>query len=330
MPRLGTAALLLAVLGGCGATAQDRAVPGKIVYISNSFPFKDAYGSNLGACVYEGGKTRQLRANCLHTTWAPDGTRLLYEAYLASGDGEWVIGTYPEGRVLRRFQLPHMVTRLVWATETALFYIGYKSAPGLTPPDTPENLYRYDLDTGVERQLTHFTDIGLWTGMTSFAVSPDQQTLFFSKYDHDESLPPHPAWGGKPMFDGKSAFVFRLDVATGQITRLFQGNYPRMMPDGQRLVCVLTKLNGEEVGTHDLFYYNVETQAFTRLTNNGSGNEERNPAPSPDGRYVVYEIHAFGGGEGGRGLYVINADGTHERLLVGRDGYDYKSPDWGP
>ena len=50
---------------------------------------------------------------------------------------------------------------------------------------------------------------------------------------------------------------------------------------------------------------------------------------SPDGRYFVSAVMT-GAGERGRGIRLFKSDGTELRNLIGFDGHDYKSPDWGP
>ncbi len=318
LSRLSTALVFVALLG-CGA-ATPKEFPGKIAYRASVFPFKDDYGSNYGVCVFGGGKVANLHADSLHPAWSPDGKRLLY--YSSDNGGSWIIHTYPGLQETQRFQLPHLGRRVVWLVPDVLYYMGWWDPK--EKKEGPMNLYRYHLDTGQEEQLTFFTETAYRTELTSFTVSPDQRTIYFAKYDRDETMEE------EPMFKGRTSFLFRLDLATSQITRLFKGDYPRFMPDGRRLICARWELHGGHRGSSDLYYYDLETTQFTQLTNNGEGMQERESCPSPDGRYIVYKMNVFGGGEKGRALYVINADGTNERLLVGHDGNDYGDPDWGP
>lgn len=315
--------LTLAVVAvlGCGATTQQQDLPGKIAYEASVFPYSGDFRSNYGICIYQGTTASAIYHQCSSARWSPDGAKLLY--WEGVGEGAWVIEAYPERRALKRFNTPHLISRPVWVSEEILYYTGYYWKKGLKE-ETPKNLFRYHLDTGQEEQLTSFTEVGSGEGISSFTVSPDQQTICFAKFDRDPAKTP------QDLFHGNSPFIFRLDVATGQITRLFKGDYPRFMPDGQRLICSLWEWQGVPMKTSDLFYYDLATKAFTRLTHNGPDDLERDPCPSPDGQYIVYKIDVFGAGEKGRALYVINADGTHERLLVGHDGNDYGDPDWGP
>lgn len=81
--------------------------------------------------------------------------------------------------------------------------------------------------------------------------------------------------------------------------------------------------------TTDLIKYDLKTGQRTRLTNNERAAMELGTSFSPDGRYFVSEVMTPAGWEG-RGIRLFKSDGTQLRNLIGYDGHDYQSPDWGP
>jgi hypothetical protein len=90
--------------------------------------------------------------------------------------------------------------------------------------------------------------------------------------------------------------------------------YIRWSPDGQKIV--LTNHSG--VGENrEIFIVNVDGTGLRRLTLGGD------PTWSPDGRQI-----AFTRFEPGQHLYVINADGSGERLVLGGR-WRVFDPDWG-
>ena len=74
---------------------------------------------------------------------------------------------------------------------------------------------------------------------------------------------------------------------------------PRWLADG-RIV-----FSSNETGTYDLYVADADGGNRTQLTFDRTGNETE-PAPSPDGRYIVFVSDRTGE----RGLYRINRDGT--------------------
>ncbi len=100
----------------------------------------------------------------------------------------------------------------------------------------------------------------------------------------------------------------------------FQGKYnttPSWSPRGD-LIAFTAR---DERNAFDIFTINVDDKKVARLTQDASGNEE--PSFSPNGRLILFTSTR----NGGRGLYVMTADGNNQIALpIEKD--DLKTPDW--
>ncbi|HXA65025.1 MAG TPA: protein kinase [Bryobacteraceae bacterium] len=86
-------------------------------------------------------------------------------------------------------------------------------------------------------------------------------------------------------------------------------SYPRFSPDGKRLALTASSING-----NDLFIYDFQREAMTRLTFTG---QAQVPVWTPDGKHIAFRSIS----NNGFGISWIRADGAGEAqtLLVSRD-----------
>ncbi len=150
--------------------------------------------------------------------------------------------------------------------------------------------------------LTKITDTRYFTN-TSPSWSPDgKQLAFVSNRD------------GSPQI-----YVMNADgSAPKRLT--FAGKYnttPSWSPRGD-LIAFTAR---DERNAFDIFTVNLENKKVTRLTQDAAGNEE--PVFSPNGRLILFTSTRGGG----RGLYVMTADGNNQIALPADKG-DIKTPDW--
>ena len=115
--------------------------------------------------------------------------------------------------------------------------------------------------------------------------------------------------------------VYTQDITSDVATRLtFQGNYnqsPAWSPKGDKIA-----FSGrDERLVFDLFIVDVASKAVTRLTQDQGNNED--PSWAPDGQHLVFSSTRSGKSK----LYIMNADGTNQRLISKGEG-EFATPGW--
>ena len=117
--------------------------------------------------------------------------------------------------------------------------------------------------------------------------------------------------------------IYMMNVDGSSVKRLtFQGNYnqtPDWSPQGD---FILFNARDERI-VYDIFKINPDTGEIVRLTQDTGNNEH--PTFSPDGNLVVFNSTRTGESK----LYIMNADGTNQRLISRKKG-EYTTPEWGP
>ncbi|GAB4576198.1 MAG: hypothetical protein Kow0077_31480 [Anaerolineae bacterium] len=221
-------------------------------------------------------------------------------------------------------------------------------------------LYLLDLATGLERPLTNNTAADTYP-----AVSPDgRQVVFVSDRDGNSDLyvldlacvetaasggescesstrqlttttfeERSPAWAADgsaiyyaadPDFSGQYN-LFRIPAAGGDPTPITAtttyDDHPTAAPDGS--VIVFSSWEADNLDTGRIQQFNLRTETLTTLIDN-EGNDWA-PSFSPDGTQLVFNR----GGEGRAGLWIMDRNGTTQRLLYDGPGYDWAA-DWNP
>lgn len=210
---------------------------------------------------------------------------------------------------------------------------------------------REDPESPVVRQLTQGTGDDLYP-----AVAPDGERIAFasnrsgdwrlylaktpddaspSRLTEDETTEIHPTWTP----DGTAVVYSRLSPVTGQWEiwirpvlgpprRITEGLFPHVHPDGNTIVFQRPRQRGDR-------WYSIWTVRLdgTRETEIATGRDHgvTNPSWSPDGRWIVYNTvgRSVALGDQGNDLYVIGADGLHERRLTFSSSPEW-NPHWGP
>jgi TolB protein len=146
------------------------------------------------------------------------------------------------------------------------------------------------------------------------AVSPDGETIAFQRATAGPSGPSEPR-------------VYLVGLDGSGLHRLTRGPAveinPAWSPDGTR-IALARHVNGR----FDLFVCAPDGSGLTQLTHTSAADEDM-PAWSPDGTQIAFARYEKGFENSNGDLWVANADGTRETLLL-EGPHDHSSPSWSP
>jgi Tol biopolymer transport system component len=183
--------------------------------------------------------------------------------------------------------------------------------------DWEAELWVMDPDGGA-RQLTR-------NGSADYdpAFSPDGTQLAFVRLIHDGPNPGYaPEW--------TEIHVMRPDGTGERALTTHRANdfSPTWSPDGTKLAFV-----SERDGNREIYVMNADGSDPLNLTNHDGDDEE--PSWSPDGRQLVFTAYRTGritprGIERDGDIWVVNADGSGQRKVVGTHDAQERLPRWTP
>ncbi len=327
----------------------------------NWIAFSGEYAGNIDAYVVssEGGEPRRLTWHSggdLVQGWTPDGKSILF----TSGRATWAPGATPrfwtvpvQGGVEMPMALPrgfqgkisadgtHIAYRMnnSWDDERRnyrggqnrpIWIVDLKTYDLVSPPWTDSkdidpvwvgdsvyfisdrtgvsNVWQYQMNSKKLTQLTRFTDFDVKT------LNSGAGTLVFEQAGYVHDLDPA---------DGKSRIV--------NITAA--GDFPWMMPNWtdvtNRMTNMMLSPTGKRVVVEargEIFTIPAEKGDVRNLTNSSSS-AERDPAWSPDGKFISY----FSDKSGEYRLYIEAQDGlTPPREIVLKNPTHYYTASWSP
>lgn len=224
-------------------------------------------------------------------TFSADGSGVFFTSYLANNPDLYKVPAEPGKKPIK-------------ISDARGLNVGASASPdgrfiALTlSKDGNSEIYLMGPDGSNPRRITNN-----WGIDTSPSFSPDGKRIAFIS---DRS--------GNPQ-------VYIQDISSDVATRLtFQGNYnqsPAWSPKGDKIAFC----GRDERLVFDLFIVDVATKAVTRLTQDQGNNED--PSWAPDGAHLVFSSTRSGKTK----LYIMNADGTNQRLISKGEG-EFATPNW--
>jgi TolB protein len=225
--------------------------------------------------------------------WGGNGKSVYYSSYIKGGPH------------LYRYDFKSKKSKVV--SKASGLNIGASASPDgklvavtLSKDDNSE-IYHMGADGSRPKRLTRD-----WAIDSSASWSPDSKQIAFVSER-----------SGNPQ-------IYRMKTNGSAVERLtFKGNYnqtPDWSPTGE---WILFNARDERI-VYDIFKINAQKTTDIRRLTQDQGNNEH-PTFSPDGNLVVFSSTRTGESK----LYVMNADGSNQRLISRGKG-EYTTPEWSP
>lgn len=282
-------------------TGQKGIFTTKIAYVKRN----RRKGKDIWVVDFDGSNRKRIVSNGhlnLMPSWSPDGRYILFTSYMDGRPYLYKVEV-ATGRVHRLSQRKGTYTGAICSPNNQSIAFSWASANSGGSSD----IYVMTSRGTKMRRLTK-----AWGIDTSPTWSPDGKMIAFvsERFAH-----PH---------------IFLMDANGGNQTRLtFKGDYnqePRWSPRHNEILFTAR----DERLQYDLFVITLDRNSsgelepkYRRLTQDQGTNLEA--SWSPDGRFIVFVSTRVGE----RKLYLMSADGRHQRLFL--KGYgNFETPSWSP
>ncbi|TCD47046.1 Tol-Pal system beta propeller repeat protein TolB [Chlorobium sp. N1] len=243
------------------------------------------------SCAFDGSNVRQLtrsRSISLTPALSPDGTSLAFTDY-TSGRPALKIMNLSDRRIASVRQSGVSIDPGWRSNAEVATTLSFQG---------DQEIYLVRTDGSLSRRVTSSRGIDL-----SPSFSPDGSRMAFVSARY-----------GNPQ-------IFILDLISGQTRRLtYNGNYntqPSWSPAGDKIAYSSMEKNGEI----NIFTIRADGSGATQLTSGDRENES--PSWSPGGDMIVFTSSR----QGQKKLYVMNANGEHQRRLLQMSG-EQMQPSW--
>ena len=200
-----------------------------------------------------------------------------------------------------------LAATLIFSTSLALLstesaYAQFPGANGLiafiSSRDGNPEIFTMNPDGSDERQLTFTTD----TMNLMPDWSPDGKLIaFVSNRDSNQEI---------FIMNADGSGQTQLTFTTGVLNR-----HPAWSPDGTKIAFA-----SDRDGDMEIYVMNIDGTGLQQITINGD--DDQQPEWSPDGSKIAFVRN--------NGIWVMNADGSSEKLLAPFDGLASLHPSWSP
>ncbi|MFL6590016.1 MAG: protease, partial [Chthoniobacterales bacterium] len=243
------------------------------------------------------------------TSFSPDDSKMAYNRVFREfrtwkhyrggmADDVWIFD-FKTGQTTNVTNDPSQDICPMWGADNRIYFISDR--------DGRMNLFSTDLSGKDTKQLTTFKDYDI-------------------KF---------PSIGKDAIVFEQAGYVHELDPSTGRehiVSITANGDYPWMMQQWKDVTTRIASLALSPTGKRaaveargEIFTIPAEKGDARNLTN-ASGSAERDPAWSPDGRFISY----FSDASGEYKLVIASQDGTQKREIALPEPSHYYTPEWSP
>lgn len=235
--------------------------------------------------------------------WSPDGTKIAFTSE-RDGNNEIYIMNADGTEQLRVTNSPEDEHFPAWSPD------GARIVFSRLMPDNANDLFVVDLATSVETRLTETLKI-----TESYPDwSPNGKKILYSSFGGEQS----------------GIYVMKADGSDPRLLLPGPLHYAAWSPDGEYIA-----LDGEPGGNKfEVYIIKADGTGLRQVTQHPGGSGEYNKAPawSPDGKQLVY-FSTNRGAAPGSDIFIINIDGSGEtQLTFGKNDLHNGGfyPDWSP
>ena len=296
--------IVFLVLTGMVLVGCTRVVSGDSGVVSTSIETSSAASTDPPASTTLEVATTTTTTSIVTTTSTPDSEELGIIAYNRNGE-LWLM--YGDGTGARSLVTDVVVDGVpAWNPDgTRIAFSGFEPGPQVVIPD----IWIVDADG---------------TGLVNLTQSPGPSMLW-------------PSWspdGSRIVFsDTSTRDLWTINVDNGDLVRITSDSAhqssPAWAPDGSLIAYCVLPLDGNLLGSNDIWVANPDGSDPRRLTEMG---DACSPTWSPDSQQLAFTVFEFSQEPGGdqADVWTMSRDGLGQRNLTNNPARFDRRPSWSP